>query len=511
MTILNLGLATVFNASNGKENAGNVAVSIVCNDMASLRRRMCQMRLWGILRIWQVLSAPESDSAWYLMALPSTWFEWKWMVLPSQGKRRGSMKMVGEWKVSIYKISDDYGSTWDFQTPNGQFSGPMANNNRPGPGVISHVISHHSHIIALVDREYEKKLSTLSAMFHNQTHLRSTTAPSAPPRKKGRPKGSKDGPRLDTAPPRGRPRKLKAKDAPQNAPQNATGELSDDELDAYFDQEYTNDFFDEVNDIERRVLDASEGSTSPATSGGRQPTDTGEGVARRTYNAHIDSTNTAKSRTRAQLDSAAKATQKQPFFTSKGTLFDGSDDSDSEMEDEDEAEQPVGSARAMGEDNANPWFRKPARMPAWLYTYFGSVIKPMLKLKDGQYCARLLSFTETQSHSPATMWINPPDPAFPLARRQFDPTVLWRPRVFLWLPHLWEVDHCFAWQIPWPFIWFFSLNFAFTFLDFPRSRHSTQDLELREGERPDTQRTETRNNGMAKQSYTFTTYFNLHD
>ncbi|KAF6741995.1 hypothetical protein DFP72DRAFT_861265 [Ephemerocybe angulata] len=46
------------------------------------------------------------------------------------------------------------------------------------------------------------------------------------------------------------------------------------------------------------------------------------------------------------------------------------------------------------------------------------------------------------------------------------------------------------------------------------ARQSNRDLELREGESPDAQRAETRNNGMAKQSdlsFIFTTYSNVHD
>ena len=78
-------------------------------------------------------------------------------------------------------------------------------------------------------------------------------------------------------------------------------------------------------------------------------------------------------------------------------------------------------------------------MPNWLYHYFGERIKTLITVKDindGRHLARPLSFTEDKPHAPATMWIHPPDAVFHLSRgTQLDPTILYRPRVFLWLPH----------------------------------------------------------------------------
>lgn len=86
-------------------------------------------------------------------------------------------------------------------------------------------------------------------------------------------------------------------------------------------------------------------------------------------------------------------------------------------------------------------------MPDWLYRYFGEVIKPLITAKDvsdGRRLARPLSFTEDKPHAPATMWIHPPDAVFPLMRSaRLDPTILYRPRVFLWLPHFFVTQlHC---------------------------------------------------------------------
>lgn len=85
-------------------------------------------------------------------------------------------------------------------------------------------------------------------------------------------------------------------------------------------------------------------------------------------------------------------------------------------------------------------------MPNWLYRYFGETIKPIITAKDtgdSRRLARPLSFTECKPHAPATMWIHPPDAVFHLSRPQLDPTILYRPQVFLWLPHFFVTQlHC---------------------------------------------------------------------
>jgi hypothetical protein len=97
---------------------------------------------------------------------------------------------------------------------------------------------------------------------------------------------------------------------------------------------------------------------------------------------------------------------------------------------------------------AKPWFTQPKYMPDWLYRYFGETIKPLITAKDANDSRRLappLSFTEDKPHAPATMWIHPPDAVFHLSRTstQLDPTTLYRPLVFLWLPHFFVAQlHC---------------------------------------------------------------------
>ena len=81
-----------------------------------------------------------------------------------------------------------------------------------------------------------------------------------------------------------------------------------------------------------------------------------------------------------------------------------------------------------------PWFKQPKCMPDWLYTYFGEVVKPLLTMKGDRCLAAPPSFT-VKDTARSSFWINPPEAAILLSRGRFEPTVLYRPRIFLWLPH----------------------------------------------------------------------------
>src|ERR1700683_3861340 len=74
-------------------------------------------------------------------------------------------------------------------------------------------------------------------------------------------------------------------------------------------------------------------------------------------------------------------------------------------------------------------------MPDWLYKYFSDVIQPLILTKDGSKLAQPATFTEVKEYTSASFWIHPPEPAFSLSHHHFDPHLLYRPRVFLWLPH----------------------------------------------------------------------------
>jgi hypothetical protein len=82
-------------------------------------------------------------------------------------------------------------------------------------------------------------------------------------------------------------------------------------------------------------------------------------------------------------------------------------------------------------------------MPNWLYTYFGEVVKPLITMKEKRQLSMPASFTDNGTLSPPSFWIYPPEPAILLSRRRFDPTLFYRPRIFLWLPHFLVDDlHC---------------------------------------------------------------------
>jgi len=135
---------------------------------------------------------------------------------------------------------------------------------------------------------------------------------------------------------------------------------------------------------------------------------------------------------------------KEPFFTQRpvfGTENDSEDDAESQNEDD----NPPASVQRKGELNLifNPsfkyiipvvWFPQPKRMPDWLYKYFGDVIQPLILTKDGSKLAKPAIFG-AKTYAPASFWVHTPEPAFSLSRHHFDPSILYRPRVFLWLPH----------------------------------------------------------------------------
>ena len=73
-------------------------------------------------------------------------------------------------------------------------------------------------------------------------------------------------------------------------------------------------------------------------------------------------------------------------------------------------------------------------MPEWLYKYFGDVIQPLILTKDGSKLAKPATF-DTKTYVAASFWVQTPEPVFLLSRHHFDPSILYRPRVFLWLPH----------------------------------------------------------------------------
>ena len=74
-------------------------------------------------------------------------------------------------------------------------------------------------------------------------------------------------------------------------------------------------------------------------------------------------------------------------------------------------------------------------MPNWLYQYFQDIIKPMLVTKDGRKLEKPVAYKDYGPHSPLSFWIHPPEPIFDLSQHRFNPISLYRPCVYLWLPH----------------------------------------------------------------------------
>ena len=70
----------------------------------------------------------------------------------------------------------------------------------------------------------------------------------------------------------------------------------------------------------------------------------------------------------------------------------------------------------------------------WFYAYFGEVTKPLITMKEDHHLAAPPSFTARDT-TRLNFWINPPEPGILLSRRRLEPTALYLPRIFLWLPH----------------------------------------------------------------------------
>lgn len=84
-------------------------------------------------------------------------------------------------------------------------------------------------------------------------------------------------------------------------------------------------------------------------------------------------------------------------------------------------------------------------MPDWLYKYFGDVIQPLISKKSGRSLVKPAIFSDTRGHAcvSSSFWVYPSEATILLHNHRFDPTIFYRPRVFLWLPHFFvEKLHC---------------------------------------------------------------------
>ncbi|KAJ7148561.1 hypothetical protein C8R43DRAFT_521445 [Mycena crocata] len=228
------------------------------------------------------------------------------------------------------------------------------------------------------------------------------------PRKLGRPKGKKDGPRHPGAPRRGRPPTRSDDNAILETPSSSHSHSLPAESDA--DDEYD---FDDDGDIDADQWEILDQDIREIYGSIRAPTPEPP----------------PNNPSYAQLRDAAQNSQTRPFFTQSSNFSpDGGNESDSDLESQDE-----GDENAENDETASgsSWFRKPDYMPDWLYRYFHRVIRPMITQRDRGALLPPAGFTADVP----SFWVYPPDPIFALWKYKFDPYLMFRVRIFLWLPH----------------------------------------------------------------------------
>ncbi|KAJ7434171.1 hypothetical protein FB451DRAFT_1379978 [Mycena latifolia] len=128
------------------------------------------------------------------------------------------------------------------------------------------------------------------------------------------------------------------------------------------------------------------------------------------------------------------------MFFSKREVFAcdaESEDEGMDSENEEDETEPRNSARRIEPSlsGEKAWFKQPKGMPAWLYQFFRDTVQPLLFAKEGGKLLRPSIFSINNVHAPASFWIHPVEPVVALEGYQFDPPMLYQPRVFLWLPH----------------------------------------------------------------------------
>lgn len=80
------------------------------------------------------------------------------------------------------------------------------------------------------------------------------------------------------------------------------------------------------------------------------------------------------------------------------------------------------------------WFKQPKHMPYWLFLFFIEKVGPLIFKRKGKHLSPPESFSN-RSGAPGSLWLHPPAPIISLSSYTFTPELLYRPRIFLWLPH----------------------------------------------------------------------------
>ncbi|KAJ7925682.1 hypothetical protein B0H13DRAFT_2266228 [Mycena leptocephala] len=271
--------------------------------------------------------------------------------------------------------------------------------------------------------------------------------------RRGRPKGSKDKPWPPGAPPRGRPRKqpeiepdseekktLEKRPNVNHGPLpclntnpwtlSSAGESSGhaagtvsapthtaadpDEFDVYFDMNVTPAAEEELQRIE---CEAFTGQTcSQSQSYARLPvTPPSSPASPSTAELLKKASQRSNSREipiRLPLTSDAKCGQLDMFFSKREVFTYEPESEDEGMESQNKEDETVSRNPTRRTDPVvmvekdKAWFKKPKRMPAWLYQFFRDVVQPQLFEKDGRKLLRPTIF----SPQDASFWINPLEP-----------------------------------------------------------------------------------------------------
>ncbi|KAJ7825530.1 hypothetical protein B0H13DRAFT_1918616 [Mycena leptocephala] len=247
---------------------------------------------------------------------------------------------------------------------------------------------------------------------------------------RGRPKGSKDRPRAADAPHRGRPLKNAAsnnesdahetRDPPKN-PRKRRKLLADHQSNPW--------------SIAQNAFPAPNGTGSAgngtASTSATAVVRSGSVDADDEFGAFFNDWAPGELEEITQIEREALASMSSycgklggPFFSLKEGFAHDSEDEDEGMEsqNEDDLVQDAGSSTSSGKGDM-----------------------PIIRKKDGRYLAKPSIFGEGNSRAglPPTLWIRPPEPIVSLSEHRFDPTVLYRRRIFLWLPHFFvEVLRC---------------------------------------------------------------------
>ncbi|KAJ6631371.1 hypothetical protein B0H10DRAFT_1938265 [Mycena sp. CBHHK59/15] len=265
-----------------------------------------------------------------------------------------------------------------------------------------------------------------------------------PPR--GRPRGSKDKPRTAGALRRGRPPKNAASDdesddhetrAPSKKPKKQRKLLTDHQSNPW--------------SIAQNAAPAPNGTTSTgdctASTSATAAIPSGSVDADDKFGAFYNEWELGELEeiTRIEREALAGTSSYRgklggPFFSLKEGFAHDSEDEDEGMEsqNEDDLVQDAGCvSTSSGKGSEKAWFIKPKGMPHWEYDYIWKTIQPIIRRKDGRKLAKPSIFREDNSRAglPPTLWIRPLEPIVSLSKHRFDPTILYRRRIFLWLPH----------------------------------------------------------------------------